>query len=267
MTRVLGGVEWQPVAVLLRSLGPVLAFWMAGAAAAGLPAAQVDLQPGSLEPQGYVSDFASVFTPVERRQLESLLQELDRKAGAQLAVVTLPSLEGNEIRDFANRLFEKWGVGHAKDDRGLLVLMAVEDRTIWVEVGYGLEPLLPDGKVGRLLDQYVVPRFKAGDYAGGLTAGALAFAREIARDAGVELTGELQTRPPPDSSQRGLGCVDTLVAIFVLILFLYLVIRHPWLLFFLLASGRGGGGGGFGGGGFGGFGGGASGGGGAGRSW
>ena len=235
--------------------------------------AQSDALLQSLKPTGYVDDFAAVMQPSQRAGLESYLQELDQKTGAQMAVVTLKSLDGGEIRDFANRLFQKWGVGKKGDDRGLMILMVLDQRRIWVEVGYGLEPLLPDARVGRILDQSVVPYFRSGDLAKGLISGAQAYGTIIAQQAGVQITGQTLARPVARSGREAhqLSCTELILIIIGLIIFIPIVIRHPWLLLFLLNSGRGGGGGGFGGGfgggGFGGFGGGMSGGGGAGRGW
>ncbi len=236
---------------------------------------QSDALLQKLQPTGYVDDFAGVFKPAQRTSLEGYLQELDQKTGAQVAVVTLQSIDGGEIRDFANRLFEKWGIGKKGDDRGLLILTVLDQRRIWVEVGYGLEPLLPDARVGRILDQSVMPYFRRGDLADGLIAGAQAYGAVIAEQAGVQITQGI-AQPRPEAVGTGahqLSCTELLLIGLALLIFIPIIMRHPWLLLFLLNSGRGGGfggggfGGGFGGGGFGGFGGGMSGGGGAGRSW
>jgi uncharacterized protein len=225
-----------------------------------------------LQPAGYVNDYAGTMDPGERTGLEGLLTELDRKTGAQVSVVTLSSLEGNEIRDFSNRLFERWGIGQRGKDNGVLIVAAIQDRRVWIEVGYGLEPIIPDSRAGRILDEYVMPHFRAGNYGPGLVAGARHLAGIVADEVGVELSGAPAARASPRAvtrEERGIGCFGIIVIILVAILF----IRHPFLFLLLLqmmASGGGRGGprrGGFGGGGFGGFGGGSSGGGGAGRSW
>lgn len=233
--------------------------------------AQVDALLERLSPSGYVNDFAGVMGP-QTGPVESLLTELNQKAGAEVAVVTVDSLEGGDINDFATRLFERWGIGSAGEDNGVLVVAAIQDRRVWIEVGYGLEGLIPDGRAGRILDESVIPYFAQDDYASGLTAGAASVAGIIAGNAGVELTGVPAIQTVPPTRQRSpLGGILGLLFILLLIPILW---RHPWLLLLLLSSGRGGGfgggGGGFGrgsGGGFGGFGGGMSGGGGAGRSW
>src|SRR5579864_6632694 len=101
-----------------------------------------------LKPTNYVNDFAGVLDPNSVNQLNAMLHDLEQKTGAQVSVVTVKSLEGRTKEDFGNRLFKAWGIGGKKDDRGVLVLLAPNDRQYWVEVGYGLQPILPDGKVG-----------------------------------------------------------------------------------------------------------------------
>lgn len=211
---------------------------------------------------GFVFDRAGVMDAAARDRVTRRLADLESKTDAQVKVVTLPSLEGGEIKDFANRLFNAWGIGQRGKDNGVLILMAREERRIWIEVGYGLEPVLNDARVGRILDAQVLPAFRRGDYAAGLTAGATAVAQTIAQAQG-QVLGEQET--PPAAPRDAPAWWNVLV----LIVGVYLLIRHPWLLWLLLSSGGGSGRGGFGGGGFGGggFGGGRSGGGGAGRGW
>jgi uncharacterized protein len=232
-------------------------------------AAQSDALLEQLAFRGLVNDFAGVMGP-EEPPLEALLRELEQKTGAQVAVVTLSSLEGGEISDFSNRLFERWGIGQAGEDNGVLLLAAIEDRQVWIEVGYGLEPLIPDARAGRVLDEAVLPSFRQEQYGPGLAAGAASLALLVANESGVELTGRLTPQPVATETPSPFAGLLRLLVLFVVVL---LFIRNPWLAFMLLSSGRmsgGFGGGGFGrggGGGFGGFGGGMSGGGGAGRSW
>jgi uncharacterized protein len=238
---------------------------------------QVDALLSSLEPQGYVSDFAGVMGAT-RAPTERLLAELEQKTGVQVAVVSLNSLDGGEAADFINRLFERWGVGGAEQDDGVMLLAAITDREVRIEVGYGLEPLITDARAGRILDDSVIPFFREDRYGDGLASGAAAIAAVIAEDAGVELTGTGAVRPEQPAAQTddtgGPGIIGSILRFGFLLLLVLVFIRNPWLALLLLSSGRGGGhfrgGGGFGrggGGGFGGFGGGMSGGGGAGRSW
>lgn len=221
-----------------------------------------------LTPRGYVSDYAGVIPSQQLQSLELLLSELDRKANAQIAIVTLQSLEGEDITDFANRLFNKWGIGHRGSDRGLLLLLSTGDRRVRVEVGYGLEGLLPDSRVGRILDTEAMPSFRQSSYAAGLVSTAYTIAQLVAQDAAVTLDS-LEGIPvrPAHPQERPLTWFEIIAGLILLAILIPVFIRHPWLLFLLLNSGSGRRGGGFGSGGFGGFGGGMSGGGGAGRSW
>lgn len=235
--------------------------------AAVLPVrADSDRLLNSLKPAGYISDFANVMNPSDRAAVEQTLTELEQKTGAQVSVVTLKSLEGGQIDDFANRLFARWGIGQKGKDNGLLLIAAIEDRKVRIETGYGFEGLLPDAAAGRLIDQYVRPAFRNGDYSGGLRSGAMALASVAASASGIELTGvQNQERGGSSQSQdkKGGGFIQLIFFIIIIIA----VIRHPWLLLLFMNGGGRSSGGGFGGGGFGGFGGGSSGGGGASRGW
>jgi uncharacterized protein len=221
----------------------------------------------SLKPAGYVNDFANVMNPADRAATEKLLTELAQKTGAQVAVVTLKSLEGGQIDDFATRLFEHWKIGQKGKDNGILLLGATQEgrgNRLRIEVGYGLEGILPDAAAGRILDTFVVPGWNQGQYGPALANGAAALAQRIAADRGVELTG-IQNQERYNNLQpqdrKGGGFIQLIFFVIMLIA----VIRHPWLLLLFMGGGGGSRGGGFGGGGFGGFGGGMSGGGGASR--
>lgn len=236
--------------------------------------ADTDRLLNSLKPAGYVSDFAGVMQPADRAVVERTLTELEQKTGAQIAVVTLKSLDGGQIDDFAVRLFERWKIGQKGKDNGLLLIAAIDDRKMRIETGYGFEGVLPDVAAGRLLDQKVRPAFRAGDYSGGLRQGAEALAAVAASAAGVELTGiSNQNTNKPHSKN--------LSDIFGLILFIIFIVGPMYPILFPPPGGPRGrsgggwigggyGGGGFGGsrgGGFGGFSGGCSGGGGASGGW
>jgi uncharacterized protein len=235
-----------------------------------------------LNVQGYVNDFAGVLDPGTVEGLARLCTEVDQKAKAQIAVVTIKSLEGDAVEDFANHLFQKWGVGYKGTDRGVMVLLAVGDHKYWTEVGYGLEPILPDGRVGGF-GRDMVPLLRQGNYNGAVWQMVSQIAEVIAQDSHVTL-GNLAQSPAAASRARESGSQElhltpgqilVLLIIFVVLAPILLRFLGPFFLFSLLSGGlgRGGwggwGGGGFGGGGggFGGFGGGASGGGGAGGGW
>ena len=121
--------------------------------------------------QGYVSDFAGLLSPASKAQLEARLSQLEKETTVEIAVVTIKSLEGHSVEDYASRLFEQWGVGKKGKDNGVLFLVAAEDREVRIEVGYGLESVITDGRAGRILDNDVVPHFKNGDYETGILSG------------------------------------------------------------------------------------------------
>ena len=122
----------------------------------------------SLRPSADVNDYAGILTPEQKENLEARCKALRQKTGAQFTVVTVKSLEGGQIDDFANKLFVRWGIGEKGKNNGILLLVALQDRKARVEVGYGLEPILPDALAGRVLDQQLFPAFKQQRYFEGL---------------------------------------------------------------------------------------------------
>ena len=215
----------------------------------------------------YVQDYAGVIKDADKRQMLSVGRNLDEKTTAQLAVVTVNSLEDQPIEDYALAILREWGIGQKEKNNGVLIVVAVKDRTSRIEVGYGLEGVLPDGKTGRIQDEYMLPYFKQGDYSKGIKLGYTATAMTIAKSAGVELADKSMA----DSLQRqakntanNLTFSDILIALIVIgvliidNLFLGGVITQMLLFFIFRGGGRGSGGG---------FGGGSGGGGGSSRRW
>jgi uncharacterized protein len=241
-----------------------------------LPAEKVQDLP---QPTNYVSDFAGVLSPETVTSLNALCAQVDRLAHAQIAVVTVKSLDGEPIENFATALEDKWKVGKKGTDRGLLLIFATGDRKYRFEVGYGLEGILPDGRVGTIGRQ-MVPYLKQNDYDSAITLAVQQVAGVIAADAGVTLNSapRAYARNAPQPVQLTLGQLLVLGIILLLVIFFLARFGGSGLLGFLIGmfmggrrGGRGGGWGGGGGdgdgGGFGGFGGGSSGGGGASGSW
>src|ERR1700694_1967890 len=119
----------------------------------------------SLRPSNYVNDFAGVLDAATEARLNDLCRQVEEKAQAQIAVVTVKSVDGQDVVSYAVALYQKWGIGAKGKDRGVLILLATQDRKYWTTVGYGLEAILPDGKVGGF-GREMVPLLRSGDYAG-----------------------------------------------------------------------------------------------------
>jgi uncharacterized protein len=234
-----------------------------------LAASALSAQVSKLQPRGYTNDFAGVLSESAIRRVDALAGEVEQKTKAQIAVVIVKSLDGQPIEDAVNDLGRRWGVGR-KANRGVLLFLAIQDHRDRIEVGYGLEAILPDGKVGGILSE-MRPYLRQGNYDAAVLQTVNEIAAVIAQDAGVTLEGRLRQR---QRSDRGVGLPLWVIVFGVIALILVLKTGvNPLFLLWGLSnwgggSGRGGGSGGnWDGGGFGGFGGGDFGGGGASSDW
>jgi uncharacterized protein len=124
------------------------------------------------KPQGWVSDFAGILSEDTTSQISGLIDDVKRSTGAEIAVVTVSSLEGMTVEDYAVKLFEKWGIGTKEEDNGVLFLVAPNERKTRIEVGYGLEPVITDGRAGEIIRETILPFFKADDYDQGILQGS-----------------------------------------------------------------------------------------------
>jgi uncharacterized protein len=203
-------------------------------------------------PTSYVQDFAGVIDAGSKQQMEQLGSEVWQQARAKIIVVTVHSLDGVSIEEFATDLEDKWKVGAKDMDRGVLVILAINDRKRRVEVGYGLEGVLNDAKVGDI-GRTMVPWLQRGEYGQGLLEGQQQIASVIAADAGVTLAPLQQPIRQP-APQRGRKDWLGIVVFFIIIFFIFRGGRRGgggWLPWFILGNLMGGGrrGGGWGGGG------------------
>ncbi len=224
-------------------------------------------------PQGWVNDFAGVLSDSTEARLTDWFTEVKQKTGVEVAIATFPDLGGKDYQDYATALFREWGVGN-KDDEGVLILLALKERKIKIEVGYGSEGYLTDAGTNQRAYQVMRKLLPEGkeNFDLAFEQASLALMNDIAKEKGVALTGVPEFQGTGGSKPGGAG---TLVLIIIFI-FLMIITRGRILWWILLFSNSGGGSGGFGGwggsggrssggfGGFGGFGGGRSGGGGAG---
>ena len=217
-----------------------------------------------------MNDYAGLLSPAERERIEALLTDRERATGTQMAIAVFKSLDGESLEDVANRLFQQWRLGQKKLDNGVLLIVFIEDRKLRIEVGYGLEGVLPDAEASQIIRNVIAPRFREQQYAAGLEAATIAVFERI------------KPGSTPDELKRAVASTqrrrDSSPNLYMLILLAFIALtvgglaweashqrgytagRRGWT-----QSGGGWYGGGWGGGGFGG--GGSSGGGGASGSW
>ena len=155
---------------------------------------------GALEipqPRGFVNDFANVIPPAAAQKLNHLLAMLEQQADVEMAIVTLNSLEGEDIDDFTNRVFEQWGIGKKDKDNGMLILAAIQDREGRIEVGDGLKGIITDSLADQVLLEVIAPPFESGQYGKGLIDGSLVLMGMIEDATGVELQRAPQQEQEP----------------------------------------------------------------------
>ena len=227
-------------------------------------------------PAAYFNDYAHAVSAGTATQLNQTLEDFERQSSDQIVVAVFPKMQSeSSIEDYTVRVFRSWQVGQKSKNNGAVLFVFVQEHKMFLQVGYGLEGVLPDALCKRIIDEQITPRFKAGDFDGGLTAGVravIAATKGEYKGTGATVS---DSRPPHGSSSPFLG-----FGFIVLIVIIVFFVRgsgmfFPWLLLSSSGSSRGWGGGGFssgsggfsgGGGGFSG-GGGSFGGGGAGGSW
>lgn len=132
--------------------------------------------------RGRVNDYAGVMSQEQARSLESRLAQFEQETGHQVAVLTIPTLDGEDIEGFSIRVAENWKIGKKGFDNGVIFVAAIKDRRLRFEVGYGLEGILPDAIVKRITSEYIVPRFRSQDYTGGIIAGIDAVLKVIKKE-------------------------------------------------------------------------------------
>lgn len=229
-------------------------------------------------PPRLVNDAAGVLSPEQVETLERKLVALDDSTSNQIAVVLIKTLGDYAIEDYAVKLFREWGIGNKKTNNGILIIAAIDDRKMWIEIGYGLEGAIPDVTASSIYRNEMVPEFKKQNYYQGIDNAINALTQAA--------VGEYKVKKERAKGNNGSGGGSIFIFLFLLVIVILIVSRggrgggggglgsiaNAVILSSLLNSGRSsgsgwGGGGDSGGGGFGGFGGGSSGGGGAGGSW
>jgi uncharacterized protein len=214
-------------------------------------------------PQGVVNDFADVIPSSGEQAIRRDILAVQEATPVEIAVATIPSIEPyGSIEQYSIALAGEWGIGGQENDTGILLIVAMDVREVRIEVGYGLEGPIPDGRAGAILDQAILPAFRQGDYAAGFQAGVREIAGILEDEYNVEISGSTtNTQRSSRSDNRGSG-LGRIVYILIF-LFVFGGGRFLFLPFMMMGGGgffgggfgsRGGGGGfsGFGGGGFGG---------------
>ena len=248
-----------------------------------LPASALAAAPTFPPLTGRVVDGANILSPQVEAELTTKLETLEKSTGRQLVVATVPSLQGYEIEDYGYQLGRAWGIGEKGTNTGALLIVAPTERKVRIEVGYGLEPILTDALSSVIIQTAILPKFKAGDLEGGVTAGTDAIIQQLGLPDEEARAKAEQAFKVSQQAERNTGPSPILVLI---VLFIVIVILSnmfsrrgrrsglgsalPWIILNgMLSGGRGGGGGFSGGGGGGGFsgGGGSFGGGGSSGSW
>lgn len=162
--------------------------------------------------RGRVNDYANVMSPEQARGLETRLAQFEQETGHQVTVLTIPTLDGEDIEGFSIRVAESWKIGKKGFDNGVILVVAIKDRRLRLEVGYGLEGVLPDATAKQITSNYIVPHFRNRDYAGGILAGTDAVLKVI------------KNEPLPESARKkergqGSGINSTLMFAITLAVF------------------------------------------------
>jgi uncharacterized protein len=220
---MMGGLQSAPAAKLLLVFFASLSFTSSALA--------VDWK--ALKPQGYISDFAGVIDAQSRDALDQYAAAVEKSTGAQMAFVILPTLQGEPIEDVANDLFHSWGVGQKNKDNGVMLLLVVRDRRSRLEIGHGLEEVLPDGFDGLLLDN-MRPDLRAAQYGHALLTAAQAIGDVIAKAKNTTVAPPEPGRHRVIQRHRDIPWIPILFGLFIF-----------WSLLRSNTRGGGGGGGGF----------------------
>jgi uncharacterized protein len=192
-------------------LALALAVLVAGLAVYAVGALAAELTFPALT--GRVVDAAGILSPEQRGALEAKLKAHEDKTSDQVVVATVPNLQGTTVEDYANRLFRDWKLGQAKTNNGVLLLVAPTERKVRIEVGYGLEGALTDALSKVIIAGAITPRFKTGDYFGGLDAGVDGILSILAGDA-----QEWQRKPQVRSDEVDPAQVAIFIALFLIVL-------------------------------------------------
>lgn len=193
----------------------------------------------------YVQDFAEIISPELETEIKNMSRSLENQTSAQIVIVSIPSLEGNDIELYANELYRKWGIGDKEKDNGVLLLIANAEKKFRIEVGYGLEGRINDAKAGDIL-RLASPSFKAGNVDEGVSIIYSSLIQEISNEYEIDVNNLYPQVVPESGSEKEVKLPFWVKALLVVV-FIYLAIFHPDVLMMLLYMFTRGGGGGSGG--------------------
>ena len=213
--------ECRKISIVVACVSILLFLWVTGILFAERPIPK---------PGGLVNDFADVIPASYEQKLTALTMELLQKTEVPVVVVTMPDIGGAEYNDYANRLYQAWGIGKKGVDKGVLIFVTVKERKMRIETGYGVEGILPDGLVGDIRDRYMIPYLKKNQYGDALLYGTAAVAQIIAKDAGVELSGQVQAKAPKKKGSK-FGFLPLIIFLLLLFRFASRGRGGSWLLF------------------------------------
>ncbi|MFH1613080.1 MAG: TPM domain-containing protein [bacterium] len=152
------------------------------------------------KPSGFVNDFAKVLNETSKNEIEVFLQQFEKDTTTEFVVVTVQSISPYESKEYAVKLFQEWKIGKKGKDNGLLMLLAIKEKRIEIEIGYGLEGIITDGLSGEILDKHVVPYFKQGQWEQGLLEGVKVFSGIIKENSGSEIKSNKNISKTKNSS-------------------------------------------------------------------
>jgi len=174
---------------------------------------------------GRVVDAATLLDAAQKQQLEALSVDVQKVAQRQFVVATIPDLQGYPIEDYGYRLGRAWGLGQKDANNGIILIVAPNDRKVRIEVGYGLEPIMTDALSQTIIDQQILPKFRAGDVPGGILAGAQAIAEQMkAPPEAAEARVKAAAVEQPRAARSSASSSDASVAIFWLVIILFIVL-------------------------------------------
>lgn len=163
----------------------------------------------------YVNDFANVLDGETEKHIVNVSSQIAKETGAQIVVVTVETLEGMEDEQYALALGREWGVGDEEKDNGVILLLSMAERSLRIEVGYGLEGALPDGKCGRIMDEYIIPYFSDDSYSFGIKTGFDQIAYEVCKEYAINVPDGVSAAEMPEEDD---GWTWVVIAIILLVI-------------------------------------------------